>query len=122
MDPKKQTQYLRSYLKVSIFTLVFFLTSFGVMLIKAHLDPNPPHTDNGLGMAYAVFLWPLVLTVLLLLGCIYLLHLSKTNEAKSSVGFVLLSILTVPVGIFGFFMLLATLFPLIKLLLRFIVK
>lgn len=119
MEDKKQLKYLRNYLKVSILTLVFFVLSFGIMFIKAHLDPNPPRTDNGLGMAYAVFTLPVSLTFLLFFTSKVLLHFSKSKPV-SKTAFILASVLTIPVAFFGFLMLFATVFSLVRLLLRLI--
>jgi hypothetical protein len=116
MDDAKLLKYIRNYFRVSIFTLLFFLTSFGPIFYKAYTNPNPPHTDNGLGMAYAIFSLPIGLTIILLLICINVLYVSKDKMTINKVGFVLTSILTIPVAIFGFLMLLATLFAIPKLL------
>ena len=99
-------RFIRGYFIISIAALFFFSTSFGLIFYKNITDPNRPHTDNGLGMAYAIFVPPVGLTLLLFFCCIYSLYLSKAT--LNLIGFTALTILAVPVGIFAIFMVMAS--------------
>lgn len=115
MDNEKRLKFIRIYFRIAIFTLVFFSSSFGIIFLRTHFFIESSSEDNGLGMAYAVFTWPVLLTILLFLICGYLLYWSGNKSKISPIGFVLTTILTIPVAVFGFLMLVATLFMLIKL-------
>lgn len=104
--------FIWAFLIIAVLALVFFLASFGPVFYRALTNPNPPHTDNGLGMAYVLFVPPLGLTLLLILACIYYLFLAKGKLNKS--GFIGISILAFLVAVFGFLMLLACGFAIVR--------
>jgi uncharacterized BrkB/YihY/UPF0761 family membrane protein len=107
-----QAKWFRIFFILSLLTLFFFLFSFGPIFYKAITDPDPPHTDNGLGMAYAVFALPVTLSVLLLLVSACFLFLSKRKPEMNTAGFVVTAILAIPVFVFGLLMFIATLISL----------
>lgn len=112
----KELKYIRAFFITSLLTVFFFLTSFGPIFYNSITDNNPPHTDNGLGMAYAIFSIPIGLTLLLLLACINFLYLSKDKGGVNTASFVLTAVLAIPVFIFGLLMLFFTLLSLTRLL------
>jgi hypothetical protein len=111
-------RFIPIYFRIAIFTLVFFSSSFGIIFLRTIFFVTPSSEDNGLGMAYVLFTGPVLMTVLLLLICAYFMYWSKNKNEISPIGFVLTTMLTIPVAIFGFLMLVASLFMLIKLIIH----
>ena len=110
---KKQ---FKLYLLVSLLTMFFFSTSFGILFYKAIVHPNPPKTDNGLGMAVLVFLPPFLLTLLTTtLSAMTIIFVKSEEKINGLIG-LFAGLLIIPVGLFGVICALATILGIIKLI------
>ena len=114
MTGEKRLRYIRSYFNISVVTMVLFLICFGIILINTFNESGTLTEDNGIGMA-GIFLLPAALAVILLLICAYFLFWRK-EKGISQTGFLLLSVLIIPVSLFGFILAVAV----VRLLIGFI--
>lgn len=104
---------LKNYIVISSLTLLFFSTSFGIGFIRAFIDPNPPHSDNGIGMATILFGPPFIITLVTLIISALMLYLVKTKgDIDNGIGFIL-KVLIIPVGLFGLLCVFASIFGLL---------
>lgn len=118
MNNDRRFRFIRKYFNISIVTLVAFLILFGIVVIKAFTAQNPSTEDSGLGMFIMIFFWPVILTSVLLLICTYFLY-RKTKKEMERFVFAFLSVLVIPVALFGFFTVVALVRGLIVLLIHF---
>jgi hypothetical protein len=89
---------------ISALALLFFGLSFGPIFLKNLTNPNPPETDNGLGMAFMIFAPPVLLTLLQLVFCSLTLYFKRHTQVIPALIIAIATILTIPIIIFGFVM------------------
>lgn len=97
-------RFIKISLLISLLTLLFFGLAFGPQFLSSLSSKVPDNKGNGIGMAFALFGVPLILTLLQLVICLVTIYRGRHKQDVATVLLYLVTILTIPIAIFGFVM------------------